>query len=108
MVAYATSLTPRVWWGLALVAPQMIAAAVLGTVLHDPDQGASLWMVTEVFLVVDGLLAWGEPGLERLSDVADDLHEKLDGAQSLSPKPSLGVLGGEALCPRRTLTLIAG
>lgn len=58
-VAFATPVIPRLWWGLLLVAPQMIAIAVLGTALHDPQQGASLWMMTEFFLVVHGLLAWG-------------------------------------------------
>ena len=35
-----------------LVGPQMLALAVLGTALHDPEEGASLWMVGETFLVV--------------------------------------------------------
>ena len=37
----------------------LVGVAVLGTVLHDADDGASLWLVSDVFVVVPGLVVWG-------------------------------------------------
>lgn len=44
------------WWSLALVSPAGLALAVQGTVLHDPDQGVSFWMLGELFIIFQGIL----------------------------------------------------
>jgi hypothetical protein len=41
-------------WTAALIVPLAIEVALLGTVWHDPDEGASLWLVGEVFVGVQG------------------------------------------------------
>jgi hypothetical protein len=37
----------------------MLLVAYEGTVAHDPANGASLWLVGEIFLVVQGALIFG-------------------------------------------------
>jgi hypothetical protein len=44
---------------LALVAAAAVDVAVEGTVLYDPDYGASLWLAGEMFVAVQALLAVG-------------------------------------------------
>ena len=42
-------------WVVALVVPLAVEVALLGTVLHDPDDGASLWIVGEFFVLAQAL-----------------------------------------------------
>lgn len=42
------------WWTAALIVPFVVEVAVLGTVLHDPAEGASLWLLGEIFVLVLG------------------------------------------------------
>jgi hypothetical protein len=49
---------PRLW-AAALLGPFAIGVALLGTVWHDPANGASLWMAGELFLAFLGLVALG-------------------------------------------------
>jgi len=44
-------------WVASLMAPLMIGVALLGTVWHDSDNGASLWIVGEMFLLLQGTVA---------------------------------------------------
>jgi hypothetical protein len=43
--------------GLALVGPLMAILFVSGTFGHDPNDGASFWIVGEILLVIEGLFA---------------------------------------------------
>jgi hypothetical protein len=42
-------------WALGLVGPWMLLLVVMGTIGHDSDDGASFWVVGEVFLVIQVL-----------------------------------------------------
>jgi hypothetical protein len=42
----------------SLVGPPMVVLAFLGTVGHDPNDGASLWIVGEILLAIEGLFAF--------------------------------------------------
>jgi hypothetical protein len=48
-----------VLWTAALIVPLAIEVALLGAVWYDPDQGASLWLVGEVFVAVQGAVILG-------------------------------------------------
>lgn len=52
-------------WAIALMLPMAVGVAVIGTVLHDPDDGASLWIAGEVFVLVQGLAVWGAAAAAR-------------------------------------------
>ena len=41
-------------WTAALIVPLLIAVALYGTVWSGPDQGASMWIVGEMFIIVQG------------------------------------------------------
>jgi hypothetical protein len=45
-------------WAAALVLPAAVALGVQGTVLHDPRHGASFWILGEMFIVIQGLVAF--------------------------------------------------
>jgi hypothetical protein len=45
-------------WTAALIGPFIIAVALLGTVLHDPKEGASFWLAGEVFVLALGGLTF--------------------------------------------------
>ena len=64
VVAFGTALLRPQWprplcWAAALVVPSALALAVQGTVLHDADHGASLWMVGEIFIAMQGCFVLG-------------------------------------------------
>lgn len=44
---------PLLWTG-SLIVPFVIEVALLGTLWHDPDEGASFWLVGEVFVLALG------------------------------------------------------
>ena len=44
---------PR-WWTGALVAPFGLEVALFGTIFHNPDEGASFWIVGKIFVLVLG------------------------------------------------------
>lgn len=46
-------------WAASLMGPSMLANLYIGTIGHDPDDGASLWMVGEIFLIVTGTMVAG-------------------------------------------------
>jgi len=50
-------------WAILLVLPQAIATVLLGTVFHDPDDGASLWMAGLVFVGLQGMVSFGGANL---------------------------------------------
>lgn len=59
IIAFGATLLRPQWprplcWAAALVLPSAVALAVQGTVLHDPEHGASLWMVGEMFIAMQG------------------------------------------------------
>jgi hypothetical protein len=54
----------RVWMWV-IVVPTMLGVALVGTVFHDPDEGASLWVVGEVFVVVQALIVSAAVGIGR-------------------------------------------
>jgi hypothetical protein len=39
------------WWGWLALAPFAVLLAFAGTVFHDPDNGASMWLFGEVFVI---------------------------------------------------------
>lgn len=51
------------YWGWLVVAPQAVATVVEGTLLHDPNQGASFWPVGLIFVGLLGCLASGAASL---------------------------------------------
>lgn len=56
----ASFVRPRpVLWTAALIVPIVVAVALLGTVLHDPDEGASLWLIGEMFVLLLGAITFG-------------------------------------------------
>jgi hypothetical protein len=46
-------------WTAALIVPLAIEVALFGTVWHDPDDGASFWIVGEMFVAVQGAVTLG-------------------------------------------------
>lgn len=51
---------PRpLWWATALVLPSVVALGLQGTIFHNPDDGASFWIVGEVLLIMNGAIALG-------------------------------------------------
>jgi len=48
--------TPASLWTAALCLPLAIGVALLGTIWHDPDDGASLWIAGEVFVGIQALV----------------------------------------------------
>lgn len=46
-------------WTAALIVPIIVAVALLGTVFHDPDDGASFWVLGELFVLVQGAITFG-------------------------------------------------
>ena len=50
-------------WAILLVLPQALATVLLGTVFHDPDNGASLWMAGLVFVGLQGVVSLGGANL---------------------------------------------
>lgn len=59
-------------WAAAMLGPMAIEVALLGTLGHDPDDGASLWIAGEVFVLVQALTV-------RLAGAAGkNLRERLD------------------------------
>ena len=45
------------YWGWLAVVPQAMAVLVEGVLFHDPDEGASFWLVGLLFVACLGLLA---------------------------------------------------
>jgi hypothetical protein len=45
-------------WTAALIGPFVIELALLGTVWHDPDEGASFWLVGEMFVLILGAVTF--------------------------------------------------
>ena len=45
-------------WTAALIAPFILEVAVFGTVLHNPDDGASLWLAGEFLVVALGAVSF--------------------------------------------------
>lgn len=60
LAAAATRLRPGehrpIVWTAALMVPLAIEVALLGTVWHDPDDGASLWIAGEIFVAVQAVV----------------------------------------------------
>ncbi len=48
---------PAAWAACSLI-PGVLALALAGTVFHDPDDGASLWLAGAFFVVIQGGVAW--------------------------------------------------
>ncbi len=53
------------WWGWLVVAPQAVAVVVAGALLHDPDDGASLWPLGLMSIALLGFLASAAAQLGR-------------------------------------------
>lgn len=82
-------------WGIAFVLPAVIWTFLAGTVLFDPDQGASFWVVGEVFLAILG--AFTAAGAAIGGVVRQAVDRKRRGDQ---PCPSCGslVVGADRFC----------
>jgi hypothetical protein len=39
------------WWGWLVLVPFAVSLALAGTVFHDHDNGASMWLAGEVFVI---------------------------------------------------------
>lgn len=82
LAAIANPATRPIVWAAALHLPLMVGVAYLGTFGHDPNDGASLWMAGEVFLVVQAALAIGVAALARTQRV-----RMMHGTHPSSPPP---------------------
>jgi hypothetical protein len=49
---------PRIW-AVLLVLPQAIATVLGGTLLHDAEDGASLWIAGLFFVGIQGVFSYG-------------------------------------------------
>lgn len=57
----------RPWrWTAVLIVPLIVEVALLGTVWHDPDDGASFWLAGEMLVFVQGLLTLAAAGVGAL------------------------------------------
>ena len=68
VAAVAARTWPRrspVVWAIAITLPVFVGVAVVGTVLHDPANGASLWIAGEIFVLAQGLAVWGAAAASR-------------------------------------------
>jgi hypothetical protein len=63
--AFADPSTKPIAWIGALYVPVVLGVAYIGTIGHDPDDGASLWMAGEMFVVVQATLSFGAAGVAR-------------------------------------------
>jgi hypothetical protein len=63
----AAAIAPARWTALGwlAVAPLAVGTLLGGTVFHDPDDGASLWMVGEVVVLVEGAVCSAGAALGR-------------------------------------------
>ncbi len=53
-------------WALALTGPWMLAALITGTLGHNPDDGASLWIASELLLAIEAVWIVGISSLGHL------------------------------------------
>ena len=63
-------------WTAALFLPFMIEVALLGTVWFDPDDGASLWIAGEIFIVFQAALTYAA------GEVGSRMRARKDGIES--------------------------